>query len=101
MLEEIRQKITDGKFEFSKHAVDQMFLRRITVQEIREAFLTSELVEDYPEDKYGPSCLLFGKTSRNRALHVQCSHPSRPMIKIVTVYEPAPELWVDFKTRKS
>ena len=101
MLEEIRQKITDGKFEFSKHAVDQMFLRRITVQEIREAFLTSELVEDYPEDKYGPSCLLFGRTLRNRALHVQCSHPSRPMIKIVTAYEPAPELWVDFKTRKS
>ena len=101
MLEEIRQKIADGRFELSKHAVDQMFLRRITVPEIREAFSTSELVEDYPDDKYGPSCLLFGRTLLNRALHIQCSHPSRPMIKIVTVYEPVPELWVDFKTRKS
>ena len=101
MLEEIRQKIADGRFEFSKHEVDQMFLRRITVPEIREAFSTSELVEDYPDDKYGPSCLLFGRTLLNRALHIQCSHPSRPMIKIVTVYEPVPELWVDFKTRKS
>jgi hypothetical protein len=33
----IRDKIAKGQFEFSRHAVDQSILRRINVQQIREA----------------------------------------------------------------
>ncbi len=54
----------------------------------------------YPQDKYGPSCLIFGKTAAGRPLHVQGSDPSRPIVKIITVYEPDPALWTDFKVRK-
>jgi hypothetical protein len=32
---------------------------------------------------------------------VQCSYPSRPLVKIVTVYEPDPSLWLDFRVRKT
>jgi len=60
----------------------------------------SELVEDYPEDKYGPSCLILGFTKTGRPLHIQCSYASRPLIKITTLYEPDPDLWVDFRIRK-
>ena len=57
LIEDIRKKINANVFEFSKHAVDQSIIRRITVQEIREAVSQdSELIEDYPDDKYGPSC---------------------------------------------
>ena len=28
------------------------------------------MIEDYPEDKYGPSCLLLRFTSANRPLHI-------------------------------
>jgi hypothetical protein len=31
LIEEIRQKITEDRFEFSKHAVDQSILRGIRV----------------------------------------------------------------------
>ena len=61
---------------------------------------TSNVIEDYLEDKYGPSCLILGFTSAGRPLHVQCSYPTRPLVKIVTVYEPDPDLWIDLKTRK-
>ena len=101
MIEEIREKIVRGQFEFSQHAVDQSIVRRITVQELREAVSTGKVVEDYPEGKYGPSCLIFGSTVAGRALHVQCSYPSRSPVKIVTVYEPDPELWIDFKIRRA
>ncbi len=37
MIEEIRARINEGRFEFSKHAVDQSLLRQISVQELREA----------------------------------------------------------------
>ncbi len=101
MIEQIREKVAQGQFEFTAHAVDQSILRRISVQELREAVADSEIIEDYPADKYGPSCLILGFTDARRPLHIQCSHPSRPLIKIVTLYEPAPNQWIDFKVRRT
>jgi hypothetical protein len=100
MIEEIRKKIAAGEFEFSKHAADQSILRKINVQELREVILNAEIIEDYHDDKYGPTCLLFGLTKKSRPLHVQCSYPSRPLMKIVTIYEPNPAEWIDWKVRR-
>jgi len=47
MIEEMRAKIHAGRFEFSKHAVDQSLLRQISVQELREAIACGEIIEDY------------------------------------------------------
>lgn len=100
MLYRLQSKIQNGLFEFSKHAVDQSILRNISVREIREAFETAELIEDYPEDKYGPSCLVLGFTHAARAIHIQCSFPSRPLAKIITLYDPEPDRWIDFRKRR-
>lgn len=101
LIDDIRAKFFRRQYEFSKHAVDQSIIRNISVQEIEEAVSNrSEIIEDYPADKYGPSCLLLGFTERGRPLHIQCSYPTRPLIKIVTLYQPDPDLWVDFRIRK-
>ena len=100
MIEEIREKISTGQFEFSKHAVDQSILRHVTLQDMRETITDGEIIEGYPDDKYGPSCLILGYTQAGRPLHIQCSYPSRPLVKIITLYEPDANLWVDFKVRK-
>lgn len=100
-LDEIRAKLSRREYEFSKHAVDQSIVRDVQVSEIEEAVANrSEIIEDYPDDKYGPSCLILGFTLAGRPLHLQCSYPSRPLIKIVTLYEPDPDLWSDFRHRK-
>ena len=101
MIDEIRRRVAQGDFEFSQHAVDQAIIRHISVQELRDAIAGGEVIEVYPEDKYGPSCLIFGMTRAGRPIHVQCSDPSRPTVKIVTVYEPDPALWIEFKVRRS
>jgi len=101
MIKELRSKIANGQFEFSQHAVDQSIIRHISVQEIREVFANSQIVEDYPDDKYGPSCLVLGFMLAGRPLHILCSYPSRPLVKIVTLYEPDPDQWTDFRTRRS
>lgn len=101
MIEQIRAKIQAGQFEFSKHAVDHSILRQISVQELREAFASGAVIEDYPEDKYGPSCLVLGLTRAGRPLHIQCSYPSRPLLKIITLYEPDTAEWIDFKVRRT
>ena len=86
MINEIRSRVQDGLFEFSKHALDQSIIRDISIRDMREAIASGRVIEDYPTDKYGPSC--------------QCSHPSRPIIKVITLYEPDPDLWIDYETRK-
>ena len=100
IIENIREKIEIDLFEFSKHAVDQIIIRHISVQDVRRVIAHGIIIENYPEDKYGPSCLIFGMTAERRPIHIQCSYPSRPIIKIITLYEPNPTRWIDFKKRR-
>ncbi len=101
VLREIQNKILRQQYEFSKNAVDQSIIRGISVAEVEEAISgRSEIIEDYPDDKYGPTCLILGFTKAGRPLHLQCSYPSRPLIKFVTLHEPDPDLWMDFRVRK-
>jgi hypothetical protein len=101
MIERIRAKLEKRQYEFSKHAVDQSIIRDISVAEVEDAIGSpSKIIEDYPDDKYGPSCLILGCTKAGRPLHVQCSYPSRQLVKIITLYEPDPDLWIDFRVRR-
>mgnify|MGYP006286026975 CR=1 FL=1 len=101
VLADIRSKIRQRAYEFSRHALDQSIIRDISLVEVEQAILArSELIDDYPEDKYGPSCLILGFTDGGRPLHVQCSYPDRPLVKIITLYEPDPNLWIEFRTRR-
>jgi len=71
LIGDIRRKIATRQYEFSKHAVDQTIIRGITVAELEQAISNrSEVIEDYHEDKYGPSCLILGFTGVGRPLHV-------------------------------
>lgn len=78
MIDEIRRRVARGDFEFSQHTVDQAIIRHILVRELREAIASGEVIEVYPEDKYGLSCLIFGMTRGGRPVHVQCSDPVGP-----------------------
>ena len=100
LINQLRSKIAENQFEFSKHALDQSILRGITVQELREAIANGEVIEDYPDDKYGQSCLTFGMTKSSRPIHIQCSYPSRKVVKIITLYQPDSEQWIDYKVRR-
>ena len=101
LIDEIRVKVGSGEFEYSQHAVDQTTLRHIAVQELREAIASGEIIEGYPNDKYGPTCLVLGLTTAGRPIHVQCSHPSWHVIQIITAYQPDPDEWDDFKCRRT
>ena len=63
MIEELRRKFRQQEYEYSLHAVDRSVLKRIMRREIEEALAVGEIVEDHPSDKYGPSCLVFGRTA--------------------------------------
>lgn len=101
MIEEIRTKVRNEMFELSAHALTRSTQRHILLDELIEAVVSGEVIEDYPNDRYGPSCLLLGYTHNKRPLHIQCSYPSRLVLKIITVYEPTIDKWeTNLKTRK-
>jgi len=101
IIDGIRRKVLSRRYEFSRHALDQSILRNIRVAELEQALIgRSELIEDYPDDKYGPSCLLLGFTTEGRPLHVLCSYPNRSLVKIITLYDPDPNEWEDNRVRK-
>ena len=101
VLDDIRSCVLRGAYLLSKHAVDQSIVRDVEPTELEEALLgSSEIIEDYPADKYGPSCLVLGYTESGRPLHIQCAYGDRSRVKIVTLYEPDPALWIDFRRRR-
>jgi hypothetical protein len=98
-IEEIRAYFIKQDYVFSQHALQRGSERNITRSEIEEVVASGEVIEDYPMDKYGPSCLIYGTSASGRHLHLQVSYPKRP--KIITLYEPNAQEWEqDFRTRK-
>jgi hypothetical protein len=99
-LEDIRRQLSLGEFEFSRHAFRRVVERNIGEQEIREAGRDATIIEDYPDDKYAPSCLLLGFTITGRPLHMQVSYVESDRPKIITLYEPDPQEWYDYRNRR-
>jgi len=98
-LSGIRDKIKARAYRYSDHAVKKMISRSIDRSEIEEAVLEGEIIEEYPDDKYSPSCLIYGKTKTGRDLHVQISLP--PAVVIITAYGPEEIEWIDCRVRRT
>ena len=98
-LNEVKAEITAGNYRFSDHAVKRMIRRSIDRMEVEEAVLTGEIIEEYPEDKYSPSCLIYGVSKAGRHLHVQLSLP--PAVIVITAYEPDASEWIDYRVRRT
>ncbi len=71
----------------------------ISSAEVKRVIAEREVIEDYPEDVRGHSCLLLGFGDESRAIHVVCS-PKEEYLAVITAYIPDPAQWsADFKRR--
>lgn len=99
-IEVIRQQITSGNFNLTRHALQRIVERNIDRQEIKETGLNVTIIENYPDDKYSPSCLLLGFTKNNRPLHIQVSRRESSIVVIITIYEPNEGEWINYYQRR-
>ena len=89
------------KHLYLPHAIRQMSRpdRMITTDEVRSVIENGEIIEDYPEDSRGHSCLVLGKGKNKRPIHIVCS-PRDEFLAIITAYIPDPGEWSeDYKVR--
>ncbi len=86
---------------FLPHTIRQMSRpdRMITTAEVESVIIEGEVIEDYPEDARGHSCLMLRFGRDNRAVHVVCA-PKDEYLAIITAYLPDPAQWTpDFRGR--
>jgi hypothetical protein len=104
MLEQIVKCIQEENYFYTRHARHEMETEErgeIRDDEVAEAILVGKIIEDYPEGKPYPSCLIYGKTSSRRPLHVVCAYAGDiEKAIIITVYEPSTSQWIDFERRR-
>jgi len=100
MIKDIQERLRRGDCRFTIHAFERCIERDISPNHIKDAILSGEIIEDYPEDKYGASCLVYGVTKAGKILHLQCSLDP---VWIITAYDPTlePTEWEEnFKRRR-
>ena len=98
---QIQEKVKHRQYKLTSHAERERGSDRITIQEIEEALLShqAEVIESYPEDVRGKSCLVLGFTKGGSPLHLVCGLWAEELI-IITVYRPDHEQWVNWRLRR-
>jgi len=98
-IQRIRNKILTGEWVLSRHARIRAGQRRIRDFDLVIAIANGEILEDYPEDQRGHSCLVLGHTTDGQPIHSVCAFDPSSKLIIVTAYFPEPPKWKDHKTR--
>jgi hypothetical protein len=79
------------------HAERERQLDMISIGELEEALSGCDIIEDYPDDPRGASCLVLGFCG-DRPIHAVCTIKVDPEeLLLITVYDPSahPEKWMN------
>jgi hypothetical protein len=98
----VRKLVKAGKYEFSVHAEKERQADKITIEELEEALSSCKVIEDYPTDPCGASCLVLGFAAE-RPVHAVCAVKQDPEeVLLITIYDPSkrPEKWTDNYQRR-
>ncbi|MDO8748714.1 MAG: DUF4258 domain-containing protein [Candidatus Omnitrophota bacterium] len=101
-LKQIKSLIDQKDYRLTLHAEFEREADQITIEEIEEALFSPEakIIEDYPNDPRGSSCLVLGFTKQKHPIHVVCGTGDSNTLVVITVYRPDSEEWIDWQIRK-
>ena len=98
---QLRRLLREGRFEWSKHALQRMAKRNIAQADVLEVLLSGERIEDYPQDKPHPSALFLGRIGERPVHVVAALDAASDWAYIITTYEPGLDHFgPDYKTRR-
>ncbi|MDT8301591.1 MAG: DUF4258 domain-containing protein [Sedimentisphaerales bacterium] len=101
-LDFIKSCIKRRRIRWTYHVNMRLKGRFITRQAILSSANRYEIIEEYPEDKYLPSCLVYAEYEK-KIIHIQIAMDfENESITIVTAYKPTLDKWEkDLKTRRT
>ena len=100
----VQKCFDEDKVFYTTHARGEMQEEKLGIiieNEVYEAILNAEIIEKYEDDQPYPSALFNGKTQQGRPLHIVIAHSQEEnLVIVITVYQPDPERWIDYRRRK-
>jgi len=93
----IRRLVTEGRYGYSRHAERERELDMIYNRELEDALRNGEIIENYPDDPRGASCLVLGFCGP-KPIHAVCTIKTEPEeLFLITVYDPSkrPDKWTE------
>ena len=101
-LDFIRSCIKHRRIHWTYHVNMRLKGRFISRQAMLSSANSYEIIEEYPEDKYLPSCLVYAEYE-NKIIHLQIAMDlENDSVTIVTAYKPTLDKWEkDLKTSRT
>jgi hypothetical protein len=89
------------KLVFRVHAIQRMFERAISRDDVRHVLEKGQVIRTYPDDRPYASRLILGWKGERPIHVVAADNNADDETIIITVYEPDPAMWQsDFKSKK-
>ncbi|HAO21005.1 MAG TPA: hypothetical protein DCQ37_11375 [Desulfobacteraceae bacterium] len=99
-INNIRDAVRDMRLVWNKHILERMMKRGVSREEVKQAILYGEIIEEYPNDYPFPSCLIL--YNHLRPLHIVAAYSEENRnAYIITAYIPDSDHFEsDLKTRR-
>ena len=100
-IADIQGAIQARKIRITDHADEEAQNDKYSYDEIFYSVLTGKIIEDYPDDKPYPSCLICGTTFKEDPIHsVWAYNKETKWAVLVTVYKPDASKWIKWQRRR-
>ena len=101
-LEDLVDAIRHDRIRITDHADEEAQADHLSFDEVLISVYQGEIIEDYPDDKPYPSCLVYGETFKREPVHsVWAYNQGNRWAVLITVYRPDPERWINWRKRRS
>ena len=98
----IVESIEANSVMITDHADEEAYNDSLSFNDILRSISAGEIIEQYPEDKPYPSCLILSRNVKAELIHTVWAYNSETQSSVlVTVYRPDPEQWIEGRTRRS
>jgi len=100
-IDDIVTAVRKDRIRITDHADEEAQADDLSFDEIFYSVFQGEIIEEYPDDKPYPSCLVYGDTFRGNPVHSVWAYNSKSRWAVlITVYRPDPERWIEWRVRR-
>ena len=100
-ITDIIESVRNNKIRITDHADEEIHNDYLSFEEVFISAINGEIIENYPDDKPYPSCLIYGKNFKNEPIHSVWAYNKEAKASVlITAYRPDPDKWVKWKRRK-
>ena len=93
--------IREGRYRVTEHADEETYNDGLSLNDVTYTLLAGEIIEQYPDDKPYPSCLIFGVNKNKEPIHsVWAYNKDVGAAVLITVYRPDAGKWIGWKVRR-